>query len=105
MISGHYSQFIGGDKEKKERLSGLSGFSREDRNLQHREIQTDDDSKPFLNYVLNNRDLDKEDILMLKKKISDMKSKEVDYNMRFLRVQEKKLEEMIIQTNGESTPH
>jgi len=55
--------------------------------------------------VLNNRDLDKEDILMLKKKISDMKSKEVDYNMRFLRVQEKKLEEMIIQTNGESTPH
>jgi hypothetical protein len=41
-------------------------------------MQTDSDHKPFLNYVLNTVDLDKEDILILKKKVAEMRSKNVD---------------------------
>lgn len=55
--------------------------------------------------MLNSRDLDKEDILLLKRKISEMRSRQVDENMRLLRAQEGRLEEMIQQNNGDSTPH
>jgi hypothetical protein len=55
--------------------------------------------------VINSRDLEKEDILLLKKKVSEMRSKQVDENMRLLREQEGRLEEAILQTNGESSPH
>jgi hypothetical protein len=67
-------------------------------------MQTDSDHKPFLNYVLNTVDLDKEDILILKKKIAEMRSKNVDENLRLLRLQSDKLEEIIVQSRGEVTP-
>ncbi len=40
-------------------------------------IQTEADNKPFLKYLLSLQDLDKEDMKLLKRKIAELKGREV----------------------------
>jgi hypothetical protein len=46
--------------------------------MEVKEVQTEEDNKPFLSFILNNQNLDKEDIRLLKKKIADMRAKDIE---------------------------
>lgn len=47
-------------------------------------IQANFDVKPFLDYILQNNDFDKEDLLQLKRKVALLKSKQTKKNMSIL---------------------
>lgn len=52
--------------------------------MQNMLTQANFDMKPFLEYILQNHDFDKEDLMELKKKVSELKSKQNKNNMNIL---------------------
>ena len=40
-------------------------------------MQTEEDSKPFLKFLLSAQDIDKEDLKLLKKKIAELNKREI----------------------------
>jgi len=40
-------------------------------------MQTDQDNKPFLKFLLSAQDIDKEDLKLLRKKIGELRGKEI----------------------------
>lgn len=40
-------------------------------------MQTEEDNKPFLKFLLSAQDIDKEDLKLLKKKIAELRGREV----------------------------
>lgn len=41
-------------------------------------IQTDTNTKPFLNFLLSAQDIDKEDLKLLKRKIAELRGREIE---------------------------
>jgi hypothetical protein len=68
IISGNQMQIL--DNRQKTPLPAI-----EDR--EERGTQTDDDPKPFLAFLLSNPDLEKEDLRLLKRKVAELRSREV----------------------------
>lgn len=55
-------------------------------------MQTEDDPKPFLDFLLSAQNLEKEDLKLLKKKVAELRSREVEESLQALRGQERRLE-------------
>jgi len=53
------------------------------------------DTKPFLSFILNNHNLDKEDIRVLKRKIADLRARDVEESLEALKGHEARLQEML----------
>lgn len=68
IISGNQMQIL--DNRQKTPLPAI-----EDR--EERAAQTDDDPKPFLAFLLSNPNLEKEDLRLLKRKVAELRSREV----------------------------
>jgi len=67
-------------------------------------MQTEEDNKPFLKFLLSAQDIDREDLKLLKKKVAELRGREIEENMLILRNKEKKLEEVLQLTNKETSP-
>lgn len=52
--------------------------------MQNMLTQVNFDIKPFLDYILNNNEFDKEDLLALKRKVASLKTKQSKSNMNYL---------------------
>jgi hypothetical protein len=74
------------DNREKSALPALDEEQREDRGM-----QTDDDPKPFLAFLLSAPNLEKEDLRLLKKKVAELRGREVEESLQALRGQEKRL--------------
>jgi flagellar biosynthesis/type III secretory pathway protein FliH len=91
IISGNYMQIL--DGRDKAPLSALEEHFQQAR--EEREAQTEEDPKPFLTFLLSTQNLEKEDLRLLKKKVAELRGREVEESLQALRGQEKRLEEVL----------
>jgi hypothetical protein len=82
IISGNQMQIL--DSREKSPLPALES---------HEEggTQTEQDPKPFLAFLLSNPSLEKEDLRLLKKKVAELRGREVEESLQALRGQERRL--------------
>jgi hypothetical protein len=68
IISPNYMRVLGGEERGLSQLQESVGNL--DRQMEENGIQTDDDPKPFLDFLLSRKDIDKEDLLLLRRKVA-----------------------------------
>lgn len=95
IISGNQMQIL--DGREKSPLPAL------DERGEERGMQTDDDPKPFLAFLLSSPNLEKEELRQLKRKVAELRGREVEESLQALRGQERRLEE-VLQLGGRESP-
>lgn len=102
IISPNYIRVLEGEERGLSQLQESVGNL--ERQLEEQSVQTDDDPKPFLDFLLSRKDIDKEDLILLRRKVAELRSREVEESLQALRGQERKLEEIFRDANRESNP-
>lgn len=90
-----FDQILAGKISVSESPEILKSLGQEEIQKDAKEVQADVEGKPFLEYILNNGEFDREEILELKKKIAQLKSKESKRNMQLLKIKENDLQKII----------